>query len=140
MYNYIQPYQYDLKNERRIRTTNANERQESPAHNREQLHTHEYVGGTEIASPTDNSLFHNHRLAGVTGEAIPLPDGNHIHSLHGPTDFTKGHFHTINEKTGPAIQVGNGNHVHYAKSESSYDADHLHALKFATLIDDPTGE
>lgn len=139
MYNFIRPHQYDLGEEMRIEAADVNMREGRPVNVKEQQHTHEYTGGSELAAP-DVSLLHNHRLAGVTGEAIQLPDGNHVHNLQGATDFTKGHFHTIAERTGPAIPTGDGRHVHYAKGETSFDGEHLHGYKFATLIDDPTGE
>jgi len=142
MYNYIRPYQCDSGEEMQIKAANvamptpSNEREERPVRNKE--HVHEYTGSAELAAPTTN-LLHNHRFSGITGEAVQLPDGNHVHNLHSATDFTRGHFHTIDDKTGPAIPMGDGKHVHYAKGESSHDAEHLHAFKFATLIDDPTG-
>ena len=56
----------------------------------EQEHTHEYEGSVKIAEREEDP--HNHRFAGVTGEAIFNPDGTHFHKLFNRTDFTKNIF------------------------------------------------
>lgn len=48
----------------------------------------------------------------VTGEAIPLPNGSHIHKICIRSDAL-GRFEEI--KTGPAIPIGRGQHIHLVK-------------------------
>lgn len=99
-----------------------------------QTHTHEFVGSTKLAEKCVEC--HNHRFAGVSGEAIPLPYGDHKHAIYVRTDFF-GHYHFIRVFTGPAIPVGNGKHVHFAKGFTSINDGHYHEFQFATLIEDP---
>ena len=48
----------------------------------------------------------------VTGEAIPLPNGNHIHKICTRSDI----FGRQEEvKTGPAISIGRGQHIHLVR-------------------------
>lgn len=54
----------------------------------------------------------NKRPVDVTGEAIPLPNGNHIHKILIQSDIF-GHCEEI--KTGPAIRIGRGQHIHLVK-------------------------
>lgn len=103
---------------------------------KKQSHTHEYLGSVKIADKEDP---HNHRFAGVTGEAIPMPGGNHYHELENRTDYYEDHFHMMCNKTGPGIPVGNDRHVHCVKGATSVDDNHCHDYIFVTLIDDPTG-
>lgn len=103
-----------------------------------QKHTHEYEGSVKIAERQEDP--HNHRFAGVTGQAIPLSNGNHFHKLEDNTDFYEDHFHMVEAKTGPAIPVGNGRHVHFVQSQTTVSEGHRHELQFATLIDNPIGE
>ena len=103
-----------------------------------QTHTHEYEGSVKIAEKQEDP--HNHRFAGVTGQAIPLPNGNHLHKLEGNTDFYENHFHMVIDKTGPAIPVGNGRHVHFASGQTTVVDGHSHEFQFATLIDNPIGD
>lgn len=101
-----------------------------------QTHVHEFLGSVEIAG----AVPHNHRFAGVTSEVIPLPGGGHKHALFSNTDFTVGHLHEVAVETGPAIPVGNGiRHVHFVEDITTIDFGHAHDFKFATLIEDPTG-
>jgi hypothetical protein len=67
----------------------------------EQEHTHEYEGSVKIAEREEDP--HNHRFAGVTGEAIFNPDGTHFHKLFNRTDFYEEHFHKMCDITGPGI-------------------------------------
>lgn len=98
-----------------------------------QRHVHEFLGSTKLESGLDE---HNHRFAGVTGEAIPT-FGNHKHKIYTKTDFF-GHFHEIKDVfTGPAINVGNGKHVHFVKGETTFDDGHDHDFQFTTLIESP---
>lgn len=103
-----------------------------------QSHVHEFLGSTRIAGPMDRE--HNHRFAGVTSEAIPLPGGNHIHIICTNTDFTEAHLHEIGVETGPAIPVGQDRHIHFVEGITTIDAGHIHTFIMATLIDNPTGD
>ena len=100
----------------------------------EQTHTHEFEASTKLAEECDER--HNHRFAGVTGEAIPIGCGNHKHEIFTRTDFFD-HFHFIKVETGPAIPVGCGKHVHFVKGFTSVNDGHYHEFTFATLIDAP---
>jgi hypothetical protein len=103
-----------------------------------QSHTHEYLGSVKIAEK--KKYPHNHRFAGVTGQAIILPDGNHFHKLEGNTDFYENHLHKVVDITGPGIDVGHGRHVHFSCGQTTVSAKHKHDFQFATLIDNPIGE
>lgn len=100
-----------------------------------QTHVHEFLGSTELAG----QVPHNHRFAGVTSQAIPLPGGGHRHALLGNTDFAIGHLHELGAETGPAIEVGGGKHIHFVEAETTLNLGHSHGAIFATLIEDPTG-
>lgn len=105
--------------------------------NNEQRHVHEFLGSTRLAELEEDP--HNHRFAGVSGEAIPV-GSSHIHEIMTRTDFFEEHFHRIKARSGPAIFVGKGRHVHFVKAETSVNDDHDHELIFATLIEDPISE
>lgn len=98
-----------------------------------QSHVHEFLGSTRIAGPSNRE--HNHRFAGVTSGAIPLPGGNHKHVIFGNTDFTIDHLHEIAIETGPAIDIGGDKHVHMAVGSTTVDAGHFHDIIVATLIE-----
>ena len=102
-----------------------------------QTHVHEFLGSTLLAAPRGKKeLLHNHRFAGVTGEAIPTL-GSHKHKINARTDYF-GHYHELKDVfTGPAIKVGNGKHVHFVEGETTFDDGHDHAFQFATLIESP---
>lgn len=100
-----------------------------------QSHVHEFSGSTRIAGP--NNSEHNHRFAGVTSGAIPLPGGNHMHVIFANTDFAISHIHEIAVETVPAIDVGGDKHVHMAVGSTTVDAGHFHEFIVATLIEDP---
>jgi hypothetical protein len=104
--------------------------------NNEQRHVHEFLGSTRLAELEEDP--HNHRFAGVSGQAIPVK-GSHVHEIITRTDFFD-HFHVIKVITGPAIPVGQGRHVHFVKAVTTVDDDHNHKLIFATLIECPTLE
>ena len=106
--------------------------------NKEQRHTHEYLGSVKIAEAQEDP--HNHRLACVTGQAILLTDGNHYHELADNTDFYENHFHRVMAKTGLNIPVGNDRHVHFVTGNTTVNDGHRHEFQFATLIDNPIGE
>lgn len=101
--------------------------------NKEQRHVHEFTGSTRLAELEEDP--HNHRFAGVSGQAIG-EGRNHIHEILTRTDFFD-HFHIIKVKTGPAIPVGEGRHVHFVEAVTTVNDDHRHELIFATLIESP---
>lgn len=103
-----------------------------PCHD-EQEHVHEFLGSTKIAEKSTDP--HNHRFAGVTGEAIYC-GGSHVHKIRTTTDFYD-HYHSICTTTGPAVDVGNGKHVHLAKDTTTTNDGHAHDFIFATLIEKP---
>ena len=98
-----------------------------------QRHTHEFLGSTKLAELEEDP--HNHRFAGVTGEAIPH-GRSHFHKLETNTDFVD-HFHEIIDRTSLAIPVGNGKHVHLVKGMTTENDGHRHNYIFATLIESP---
>jgi len=98
----------------------------------DQTHVHEFSGSTDFAG--SGSRRHNHRFAGVTGEAIPTGDGKHIHEYRSNTDFTIAHYHMIKGRTGPNIDLPDGNHIHFEDTVTSFDAGHRHDVEFATMI------
>ena len=102
-----------------------------------QTHTHEYAGSVKLAELNEDP--HNHRLAGVTGEAIPKGN-SHVHKLEGNTDFYAEHFHEAPATTGIAIPVGQGRHVHFVESQTTIIDGHRHEFILATLIDNPIGD
>ena len=97
-------------------------------------HVHEFLGSTMFAEECEDR--HNHRFAGVTGEAI-RKGNSHVHKLATNTDFVD-HHHEICDTTGPAINVGNGKHVHLVKGYTTCRDGHRHEYIFATLIEAPT--
>ncbi|WP_134684950.1 YmaF family protein [Brevibacillus migulae] len=99
-----------------------------------QRHVHEFLGSTKLAEEGDDR--HNHRFAGVTGEAIPFGK-SHVHVIKTNTDFLDHHHQLRRIVTGPAIPVGNGKHIHFVKGTTTFDDGHVHAFNFATLIDRP---
>ena len=101
-----------------------------------QTHNHEIVGSTKMAEECKDR--HNHRFAAVSGMAIPLPDGNHVHELFTNTDFFNNHYHHIEGRSGPGIPVGEGKHVHFISARTSVDDGHCHMFVFASLIEDPS--
>lgn len=99
-----------------------------------QRHVHEFLGSTKFKDKCGEQ--HNHRFAGVTGEAIPTL-GSHKHKVYARTDYYC-HFHELKDVfTGPAIRVGDGKHVHFVKGETTIDDGHDHDFQFATLIETP---
>jgi hypothetical protein len=116
----------------------------------EQTHVHEFLGSTFIAESGEEA--HNHRFAGISGEAIKVC-GSHIHKIFTRTDFFD-HFHFIQRFTGPAVYVdeecngeifiqsypgsrGEGKHVHFVQGFTTLEDGHKHKLQFATLIEAP---
>lgn len=97
-----------------------------------QTHTHEFLGSTDFTGAGD--LRHNHRFAGVTGEAIHIGRNQHIHEYRSNTSFVEEHYHVIKGKTGPDIELPDGNHIHYEDTLTTFDDGHKHDVEFATLI------
>lgn len=102
----------------------------NPSKTEERMHVHEFLGSTGFAG----AVTHNHRFAGVTGEAIPTGTGRHIHEFSTNTDFVVNHIHQLIGRTGPDILVGDGKHVHFVDTFTTVDAGHRHSATFATLI------
>ena len=103
----------------------------------EMRHVHEYSESVKLAEECDDR--HNHRAAGVTGEAIPIQGGtNHVHKIKNDnTDFLD-HFHKICTTTGPAINIpGTNKHVHLVSGNTTIADGHFHAFLFTTQIDAP---
>lgn len=100
-----------------------------------QRHVHEYEGSTQLAEQGPDR--HNHRFAGVTGQAIRVGK-SHVHEIDlSRTDFLD-HFHQLKKiRTGPAIKVGNGKHIHLVTGQTTLNDGHVHQFKFATLIQAP---
>lgn len=107
----------------------------SPQEDISQTHDHEFLGSVKLAEEGDDR--HNHRVAGVTSEVIPLPGGGHKHGLLTNTDFFINHHHELAAETGPAIPVGGGKHVHLISTRTTIDDGHFHEVFFTTLIEDP---
>ena len=104
---------------------------------KEQRHVHEFLGSVKVAEIFEDP--HNHRFAGITGEAIFCGD-QHFHKICTNTDFYEDHFHSIADKTGPAIDVGDGRHVHFVDGDTTIVDGHNHEFIFATLIENPIGD
>jgi len=104
----------------------------------EQQHVHEFEGSTRIAEIKEDP--HNHRFAGVSGQAIRIKGGNHVHLIETRTDFYENHFHKIIKVfTDPAVWV-NDRHVHFVSDTTTENDGHTHDFIFATLIENPIGE
>lgn len=87
---------------------------ESAGHNNRPIqHVHEVIGSTFIAERCNDP--HNHRIAAVSGKAIPFMD-SHVHNITFRTDSYDGHYHEFCGTSSPAIPVGDGRHVHFAKA------------------------
>lgn len=100
-----------------------------------QTHVHEFLGSTMLAEEGEDR--HNHRFAGVSGEAIFVSGGNHRHEVFSNTDFFDNHHHEFERLTSTAIDVGNGKHVHFVRVRTTVNDGHFHRAQFATLIEDP---
>ena len=112
-------------------------KREAASENECQTHVHEFLGSTKFAEK--GAERHNHRFAGVSGEAIPYGN-SHVHEIRTNTDFVD-HFHEIAVRSGPAVIVNPNQplkHVHFVKGKTSINDDHCHEFVFATLIEAPT--
>ncbi len=114
-----------------------NDNYENRSRKCKQRHTHEYLGSTQIAELGREP--HNHRFAGVTGEAIQSCN-SHYHRLETNTDFYEDHFHIVANKTDLAIPVGDGRHIHYVMGQTTRNDGHKHEFRLATLIEDPIAD
>lgn len=108
-----------------------------PSGETSQGHVHEVQGSVEIAGP--QGKLHNHRFASVTGEPIPVGNGDHVHDLYIRTDFYFNHFHEFYGQTGGAVKIGD-RHVHFLKSTTTMNFGHTHDFRLASLIDNPIEE
>ena len=64
---------------------------------RPEQHVHEILGSTVIAERCE--CAHNHRFATVSGEAIPVGDGRHVHFANSCTTSADGHTHEFRVAT-----------------------------------------
>ncbi len=101
-----------------------------------QRHVHEITGSVMVAEQGNDA--HNHRFAGVSGEAMPS-GGSHVHEVTIRTDFYEDHFHFITGTSGPAIPVGD-RHVHFVMAQTTRQDGHMHTFRVAALIEDPIGD
>lgn len=100
-----------------------------------QTHVHEFEQSTKLAELGVDR--HNHRLAGVTSQVIPVGGGRHIHAILSNTDFLD-HHHEIGVITGPDIPIPNTNkHVHVVQGTTTLDDGHIHDFLFTTQINSP---
>lgn len=103
-----------------------------------QTHTHEFTASTEFE--LNGRFRHNHRFAGVTGEAIP-EGRSHIHKINVNTSFNINHYHEVIVKTGPAIIINPKDppdeqlHTHYIEDYTTVNGaiPHDHLIRFSTL-------
>lgn len=100
------------------------------------IHVHEYAESVKLAEPNDDR--HNHRVAGVTGQAMPINNGtDHVHMIKDNTDFFD-HFHVICVTTGPMIMIpGTTKHVHLISGNTSTFDEHCHPFLFTTNVQAP---
>lgn len=99
-------------------------------------HNHEFSTSTDYARDDENRI-HNHRVAGVTGPAIPR--GNtHVHKVKANTDTFIDHHHEICDYTEGAIYLPSGKHFHIVKGKTSCNDGHDHEYYFITSLEDPT--
>lgn len=110
---------------------------DDPQNNRPQRHVHEIQGSVQIAEREEDP--HNHRFATVSGQAIPIGNGDHVHNVRFRTDFYENHFHEFRGRTGGMIRVGD-RHVHFLESVTSRNDSHRHAFRLGTFIDNPIEE
>lgn len=99
-------------------------------------HVHEFEQSVKLAEEEEDR--HNHRVAGVTGDAIPIRGGsNHVHRIRENTDSLD-HFHQIIQTTGPAIRIrGTNKHVHLVSGQTTRVDGHRHDFLFTTQIQAP---
>jgi hypothetical protein len=93
----------------------------------EQKHTHEFTSNVSIYNA------HDHRIAGISSEAIQVA-GGHIHEILTNTSFDRNHFHRVAVKSSLQIPVTNERHVHFVRGATTVDDNHSHSFEFSTLI------
>lgn len=98
-------------------------------------HVHEVLGSTQVVGCCNDA--HNHRFATVSGEAIPIGGGDHVHEICFRTDCANGHYHEYKGRTGGAVYVGCGRHVHFMEARTEEADGHRHCFRVATLIECP---
>lgn len=103
-----------------------------------QKHVHEIVGSVKIAEREEDP--HNHRFATVSGQAISIDCGDHVHEVDFRTDFYENHFHLFKGISSGMIPVGGGRHVHFAMATTTINDGHNHDFRVASLINDPIGD
>lgn len=101
-----------------------------------QTHVHEFEESIKLAEQGEDR--HNHRVAGVTSEVIPIGGGRHVHAFGVTnTDFLD-HHHEIGGTTGPDVPIPNSNkHVHLISGTTTIDDGHNHEFLFTTQINSP---
>lgn len=90
-------------------------------------HVHEYSDSTEVADA------HQHVMRGVTGPAIPLPNGSHYHVMRGLTSWQDLHYHCYCVNTSAAIPATNGLHIHVYEGQTTLNDGHVHPFNKTTL-------
>ena len=126
---YVDQYGYSYSDQYENQSRNCNEDEEM------MTHVHEYESSVKLAEECDDR--HNHRVAGVTGEAIFLRNGNHVHRVNDNTDFLD-HHHRICDTTGPAIPIpGTDKHIHLLRGMTTEADEHCHDYLFTTQIEAP---
>lgn len=100
----------------------------------ERCHRHEIQGSVRVAE--HDCEAHNHRFAGISGEAIPMGQ-SHVHEVRFTTDTYENHDHEFCGRTSPAYPICGG-HVHYLESTTSRDDGHCHSFRVISNIEDPT--
>ena len=130
---------YYITKEKGVNIMRCGDNERRNCDNNEQNHVHEFAGSTRVVD-YDNGEEHNHRFAGVTGDAIQCR-GSHVHKMVTRTDNYNGHYHVIDVVTGPAIPVGNGlRHIHYVFACTTDREGHNHSFRIGTLIENPIGD
>ena len=101
-----------------------------------QTHVHEFAESVKLAESGDDR--HNHRVAGVTSEIIPIEGGRHVHAFGIINTDSLDHHHEIGGTTGPNIPIpGTVKHVHVISGTTTFVDGHVHEFLFTTQIDSP---
>lgn len=82
---------------------------------------------------SDTVLGHAHLMTGVSGDALPTPDGSHYHQITGRTDWKETHYHGYCPNSGPAIRISDTAHVHEFTGMTLMVAGHQHSFRATTL-------
>ncbi len=116
-----------------------NSKKQSEQNNADQMetqtHVHEFEQSVKLAEEGEDR--HNHRVAGVTSEMIPIEGGGHVHAILSNTDFLD-HHHEIGVTTGPDLFIPEtGKHIHLVSGNTTIADGHFHEFLFTTQIDSP---